>query len=95
MRLVVISSTRRVKNLQKVPQIFDFTAENAAENPPFPPRNFPRNFEFLAAFFQRDRLICGWAYPRNSTVCVFDYPVPSPIRIFFCGKRMCAVKSEV
>ena len=23
--------------------------------------------------------------------CVFDYPVPSPIRIFFCGKQMCAV----
>ena len=36
MRLVVISSTRRVKNLQKVPQICDFTAENAAENPPLP-----------------------------------------------------------
>ena len=25
------------------------------------------------------------------TVCVFKYPVPSPIRIF-CGKRMCAAK---
>ena len=25
-------------------------------------------------------------------VCVFDYPVLSPIRIFFCGKQMCAVK---
>ena len=25
------------------------------------------------------------------TVCVFDHPVPSPIRIFFCGKQMCAV----
>ena len=24
-------------------------------------------------------------------VCVFGYPVPSPIRIFFCGKRLCAI----
>ena len=27
--------------------------------------------------------------PCTHTVCVFDYPVPSRIRIF-CGKRMCA-----
>ena len=25
-------------------------------------------------------------------VCAFDYPVPSPIRIYFCGKRMFEVK---
>ena len=44
-------------------------------------------------FFLQTFPVC--LFPSNQlmhTVCVSSYPVPSPIRIFFCGKWMCAVK---
>ena len=43
--VVVLSATRRLKNLQKVLQIFDynFTAENAAEKSHVSAWNLPRN----------------------------------------------------